>query len=137
MSGTLYFQIPHKAQGKDRPRLSGKTVYTTEKTKSYEHEVAWRAREAMTKTGFKKIEEGPVMLEIVVSVARTKKSEFGAPVMKPDFDNIAKAIADALNGIAYDDDKQICCHTFQRVWSVTDGVAVCVAPMSFQEEKDL
>ena len=26
---------------------------------------------------------------------------------KPDVDNIAKAVLDALNGIAYDDDKQI------------------------------
>jgi Holliday junction resolvase RusA-like endonuclease len=29
------------------------------------------------------------------------------PTKKPDADNIAKAICDALNGIAYDDDSQI------------------------------
>lgn len=29
------------------------------------------------------------------------------PTVKPDWDNIGKLIADALNGIAYDDDKCI------------------------------
>lgn len=29
------------------------------------------------------------------------------PTKKPDLDNIAKIISDALNGIAYNDDKQI------------------------------
>ena len=29
------------------------------------------------------------------------------PVKKPDCDNIAKAILDALNGLAYEDDSQI------------------------------
>lgn len=29
------------------------------------------------------------------------------PTVKPDFDNIGKLIADALNGVAYDDDKCI------------------------------
>lgn len=30
-----------------------------------------------------------------------------APEMKPDCDNVAKAILDALNGIAYKDDSQV------------------------------
>ena len=33
----------------------------------------------------------------------------GKPVLKkPDIDNIAKIVADALNKVAYDDDSQIC-----------------------------
>lgn len=34
-------------------------------------------------------------------------SGFIRPTVKPDWDNIGKLVADALNGIAYDDDKCI------------------------------
>lgn len=34
-----------------------------------------------------------------------------SPTKKPDADNIAKIVCDALNGVAYTDDKQICCLT--------------------------
>jgi len=36
------------------------------------------------------------------------------PTKKPDADNIAKSICDALNGVAYADDKQIVCLTVQK-----------------------
>lgn len=45
------------------------------------------------------------------SVSKKKKEQMlngnVRPIIKPDYDNIGKSISDALNKVAYDDDKQI------------------------------
>lgn len=55
--------------------------------------------------------EGPVSVRIDVFRAlpgSRPKRVLGEPdTMTPDIDNIAKAVLDGLNGIAYDDDKQV------------------------------
>jgi Holliday junction resolvase RusA-like endonuclease len=52
------------------------------------------------------------------------------PAKKPDADNIMKAIADALNGIAYKDDSQIVNVTITKWYSDTPRVEVAI----FREE---
>ena len=42
------------------------------------------------------------------------------PEKKPDFDNIAKIIADGLNKIAFDDDKQIFCALIGKTFADTE-----------------
>jgi Holliday junction resolvase RusA-like endonuclease len=49
------------------------------------------------------------------------------PLTKPDADNIAKNIDDALNGIAYPDDKQITCLQVNKVYSMIDTVRVTIS----------
>lgn len=46
------------------------------------------------------------------------------PTKKPDIDNIIKIVADALNGIAYYDDKQIISVYAKKAYSETPGVNV-------------
>lgn len=46
------------------------------------------------------------------------------PIVKPDCDNIAKNINDALNGIAYPDDKQITCLMVNKFYSDNERVVV-------------
>lgn len=45
------------------------------------------------------------------SWTRTKREQVRAgtirPMVKPDVDNILKAVLDGLNGVAYEDDKQV------------------------------
>lgn len=41
--------------------------------------------------------------------------------MKPDWDNIGKAVCDALNGIAYKDDSQVVSANVYKVWA-SDGL---------------
>jgi Holliday junction resolvase RusA-like endonuclease len=43
---------------------------------------------------------------------------------KPDLDNVAKAILDACNGIAYVDDKQVARLTVSKAYSTEPGVEV-------------
>lgn len=48
------------------------------------------------------------------------------PTVKPDCDNIAKNIDDALNGIAYHDDKQIIRLEVNKYYSDNDNVEVII-----------
>lgn len=48
------------------------------------------------------------------------------PLTKPDVDNIAKIICDALNGIAYKDDTQIVALTVSKKYAVEPKVIVTV-----------
>lgn len=104
--------------GKQRPKFStfGKFVktYTPEKTVNYETLVKltylekYRGSPAMDK---------PLILRMVAwyqlpgswSKKKREKALLGRllPTVKPDLDNIVKIICDALNSLAYTDDKQI------------------------------
>lgn len=48
------------------------------------------------------------------------------PTVKPDCDNIAKNINDALNGIVYPDDKQIVSLTVNKIYSDSEFVKVTI-----------
>jgi len=48
------------------------------------------------------------------------------PTVKPDWDNISKNICDALNGVAYPDDKAIVTGTVNKIYSTYECVKVCI-----------
>lgn len=105
--------VEGKPQGKARPRVTRHGAYTPKKTKDYEAKIraAWRAQ-TQDYYGERQIS---VMIfayfEPPKSAPKAKKARMLAggirPTVKPDGDNIAKAICDALNGVAYKDDAQI------------------------------
>jgi len=111
----IAINIPGKPLGKQRPRMcrSGRT-YTPNQTVNYETLV--RELFAIEYPGFVPM-SGPVDVTIravyAIPKSATKKrlAEIEAgrerPTKTPDVDNIAKIVTDALNGLAYDDDKQI------------------------------
>ena len=110
-----YLEIEEKAIGKSRPRFNyrTKTTYTPEKTKNFEELVRWNFRnkynvelEASYKPFIAKI---TAIYRPPKSTGKKKLQELiGTPYTKtPDTDNVAKAILDALNGLAYKDDKQV------------------------------
>lgn len=117
MSLAVCFTVEGKAVGKGRPRVStiaGRPrLYTPAKTVAWEQLVADAARTAM---GSHEPVEGPVSVRIAIDVqipvSWSKGRRTAAELQqvrpgKPDLDNVAKAILDALNGICYVDDKQV------------------------------
>jgi Holliday junction resolvase RusA-like endonuclease len=84
-----------------------------------------------------KFKDTPLMCEIDVDVIipksfSKKKHELALggyirPTVKPDCDNIAKNIDDALNGIAYPDDKQIVSLVVRKWYSDTEKVKIRVS----------
>lgn len=102
--------------GKARPRFSRSSnrvsVYTPKKTVDFERKLvrAWLALRG-------NFMDAPVQVKIVASFpiprSWTKmdkeraKSGLIAKTSKPDLDNVAKAVLDALNGVAFRDDRQV------------------------------
>ena len=110
----MMFTVPGEIRGKARPRFTkvGR-AYTDAKTKAYERKIATAFRAA----GGESLGDSPVKL-LVLAKYPVPKSETKAnkllmwlsklfPTKKPDIDNIAKVVMDALNGLAYDDDNQV------------------------------
>ena len=90
-------------------------AYTPEKTVNYENLVKMTFQAA----GFKPFEkDAQLRAEITAyfpipkSTSKKKRAEmqngYIMHTKKPDADNIAKSILDALNGLAYYDDSQVC-----------------------------
>lgn len=124
--------IPGKPLGKQRPRvLKNGITYTPEKTVNYETFVKQLYFEQYHR---EKPFDGPVKMRIVAympipqSASKVKKTDMMRgiirPTKKPDVDNIIKIIADALNGMAYQDDKQIVSCTVEKVYSDVPRVQV-------------
>lgn len=113
---TCDFVVEGKPVGKGRPRFKriGNFVqtYTPANTAEYEKLVRLKFQNA---GGV--ITENPVKVEIVAfftppkSTKKKQRQEMLAnlilPTKKPDCDNIAKIVLDALNQIAYKDDSQV------------------------------
>lgn len=109
----IRFTIHTAPTGKARPRVTSHGTYTPRETRDFEQLV----RMEYKLQGGKHFGGNPVAVYITASFAIPKgTARYKIPAMlagkieptkKPDADNIAKAICDALNGIAYDDDAQI------------------------------
>jgi Holliday junction resolvase RusA-like endonuclease len=111
------FMVPGEPVGKGRPRVvrrGGFTqTYTPEKTASYENLVKLEFQ----RQGGRMLKDGPVFLSIQAwygipksASKRKREAMMGGlirPTRKPDCDNVAKIIADALNGLAWRDDSQV------------------------------
>ena len=115
MSQVTFF-IPGKPRGKGRPRFtrSGHT-YTDDATREYEARIRW-AYKSTPGAGF--YPKGvPVYVHICICVpvpvswpAKRRQDALNGvdiPQSKPDIDNVIKAVLDALNTVAWDDDTQV------------------------------
>ena len=114
----VQYSVPGEPRGKGRPRFAKRgnfvKTYTDAKTASYEDQIRFYALKAM---GDSKVIEGAVRVFVSIRMAvpksysqkRREACLNGAdkPLKKPDWDNVAKSICDAMNGIIYVDDTQI------------------------------
>ena len=112
MDNGIEFIIPGQPQGKARARTTRHGTYTPENTVLYENfiKICYRQKS-------RNYTEKPLHISIVANFEPTKSaskvqrqamlSGLIKPTKKPDIDNIAKVVLDALNGIAYKDDTQV------------------------------
>lgn len=94
---------------KQRPRFAHGHTYTPARTRVFENAIhlQWEQQVGAHMCAF----DGPVKVSIDVERPLSKSNPRSwagrSDLMKPDADNVAKAICDALNGLAYKDDSQI------------------------------
>lgn len=127
------FEIHEKAIGKERPRYNSKThrMYTPTRTSSFEEEVQWAFKqkynietELSTKAFKAKI---TAVFAPSESLSKKKKEKLLYQInytKKPDADNIAKAILDALNGLTYKDDSQVTALLVLKDYGVENKIIV-------------
>lgn len=86
---------------KRRPRFANGKAYVDKATKADEAAV----RAAYRGPKF----QGPVQVRIFVfkPLKSVKEDQWHPFIEKPDVDNVAKAVLDGLNGVAYEDDAQV------------------------------
>lgn len=126
----LKLTIPGEPVAKGRPRVTKWGTYTPEKTKNYETLV----KELFFVKHGQTLLEGPLKMKVQAyftipkstSKKRKELMKIGElrPTKKPDLDNILKIIGDALNEIAYQDDKQIISASIEKFYSEEPRVEV-------------
>ena len=133
----ITFTVPGVPIGKGRPKFSRRgafvRAYTPEKTANYENLVKLAASQAMAGADpLKRPIAVMLTLNMPIPSSWSKKRRelalrglIGATV-KPDLDNVCKALADAMNGIVYEDDKQIVSATIVKQYATVPCVAVRV-----------
>ena len=106
--------IVGKVIGKQRPKFSSRggfvKTYTPDQTVNYENYVKmlWLQSGQEKLTGnIRATIDADFMIPKSFSKKKRNALDGAYCPKKPDCDNIAKSILDALNGIAYDDDSQI------------------------------
>ena len=117
---TVRFTVPGAPKGKARARTvrrrgGGTFSYTPEQTVLYENLIKCCYRQESNNIIFNDGQPLKVTIiayyPIVKSTSKKKKQEMledlMLPTKKPDIDNIAKSILDALNKLAYRDDTQV------------------------------
>lgn len=126
----MEFIVEGEPQGKARPRFSRKseTVYTPAKTAKYEKEI----RQAFLDARGKMIPAGSYVAVTVdayfkIPKSYTKRKRLACenniirPDKKPDIDNVVKVVLDALNKVAYADDKQVIGIVCRKWYSHSSG----------------
>jgi Holliday junction resolvase RusA-like endonuclease len=124
--------IPGEPKGKGRPKFVRATgrAFTPKPTRLAEEFV----RQVWMRAGSPRLDEGPLAVEVEVVLARPqghrrRDGSLGAvglrspwPTKRPDWDNVAKLVADSLNGLAYRDDAQIVDARVVKRWAGANEV---------------
>lgn len=109
----IAFNIPIKPKAKGRPRAGRNGMYTDQATREYEDAI----KQFYLDNNLPKF-DGNVQITItfqkdhinvqIISVKEESK-------LRGDVDNYVKSLLDGLNGVAYDDDKQVVnLHAYKR-----------------------
>jgi Holliday junction resolvase RusA-like endonuclease len=118
----MEIKVEGKIIGKQRPRANFRTgiIYTPSNTKKYERLIKSKVTQKV---------DGAIAIDLECHFKMPKwsnkkrKEMVGKPTLKkPDIDNITKIYLDALNQVAYDDDKQVYQISATKVWDTEEYV---------------
>ena len=131
----INFTIPGEPKGKGRPKFSRQgnfvKTYTPDTTVNYENWVKicfQGAGQKMLDGQLKVVIKSyfPIPKSFSKKKRESALKEELRPTKKPDCDNIAKIILDALNGLAYKDDKDVVSCLIEKWYSENPRVEVYI-----------
>ena len=117
--------IPIRPIPAPRPRVTRNGTYNDPKYTNYK-----KAISLVAKSKFKTPIDSAIFMKIELffsipkSWSKAKKEEAKWHTSRPDADNLAKGIKDALNGIAYVDDAQVCFMQVRKQYAQEDGILI-------------
>jgi len=133
----IQLTIPGEPIGKARPRMTRNgIVYTPKKTLNYETLI--KELFIIKYPDFQPL-EGPVRMSLSawLKIPKTSKKKTEAmengeirPTKKPDMSNILKSVEDALNNLAYRDDKQIVEVEIEKKYSTRPRIELMIEDLS-------
>lgn len=141
----IRFTFYGKVRGKGRPRATIRAgyahIYTDEETSKYEVSIK-ESYLAQCQEAYLDSDQ-PLMIAIAiyqeVPKSYSKKKKVQAlertirPTKKPDVDNIAKSVMDALNKVAYADDTQIVDCSIRKWYGEREKIEVTIKPYEKEE----
>jgi Holliday junction resolvase RusA-like endonuclease len=114
-----------------RPRVTSRVTYNA---KDY---TAWKnGLKLIAKTKMKKPLEGAVGMKVEFfykipkSWSKQKKADAKWHISRPDKDNLLKSVFDALNGVAFVDDSQVCQLDSRKQYAEFEGVKIEIYDIS-------
>lgn len=125
MARRLKIFILGAPRGKQRARSGQGRHYTPKETVDAERLIAWAAKKAMAG---EPLFDGPVGIDIdavfdyPASWSKRRRENTHWKTSKPDVDNIAKLVCDALNGVVWRDDSQLVLQNSMKSY-ITDKYA--------------
>lgn len=91
--------------------------YTPTKTQQFEDAIQLMAYQQYTGSPL----DGPLQIQMKFVMAKPKRPrDPDLPMVKPDIDNLFKSVADALNGILWHDDAQICAVYCEKIYETKE-----------------
>lgn len=144
MSSVIEFEVEGVPVGKGRPRAfrvgAGVRMFTPAKTERYESLVRDAYHRAVAVST---AHDGPVLLSVrtywPIPQSRPKRWKAEAEregvymTSRPDGDNVLKALCDALNGIAWRDDAQVCAAAVWKFYSPRPRMSVRIERVNMEE----
>lgn len=132
----IKFTVPGEPKGKGRPRAAKRgehiAMYTPKGTADYENEISAAYRRVAR--GFRFSDTDMFGLEVKVyqgipkSASKAKRQDMLSgrirPTKKPDIDNILKIVMDALNMLAYKDDRFVVISNAEKFYSDTPRLEI-------------
>lgn len=131
----IAFTVEGEPKGKERPRFCHNgQIYTPKQTTTYEQQIIFDYYKQCGNVTFDENSQLELFVKayykIPKSASKKKRmamlSEEIRPTKKPDGDNILKAVADALNGVCYKDDKSIVKMSIEKFYSDVPRIEVIV-----------
>ena len=108
-------------------------AYTDARTRGYEAQLRYAAQQAMAgEPPTAEAVEVEITAALAIPASWSKRKTAAAlageirPTVKPDWDNFAKALGDALNGVVWVDDKQIVRGIVAKVYAAAPSLRVMV-----------